>query len=64
MNQLPPNEVTGAAPKLLDQVRGNIRLKHYSIRTEQAYVDWIKRFVLYFDKRHPGEQGAPEVEAF
>jgi integron integrase len=51
-------------PKLLDQVRGKIRLKHYSIRTEQAYVDWIKRFILYFDKRYPAELGAVEVEAF
>ncbi|MDP2785835.1 MAG: integron integrase [Sulfurimicrobium sp.] len=51
-------------PKLLDQVRGKIRLKHYSIRTEQAYVDWIKRFVLHFDKRHPRELGAAEVEQF
>ena len=53
-----------AAPKLLDQVRGKIRLKHYSIRTEQAYVDWIKRFVLHFDKRHPRDLGAAEVEQF
>ena len=52
------------SPKLLDQVRGKIRLKHYSIRTEQAYVDWIKRFILHFDKRHPRELGAAEVEAF
>jgi len=44
---------TDTEPKLLDQVRGMIRLKHYSIRTEQAYVDWIKRFVLHFGKRHP-----------
>jgi integron integrase len=51
-------------PRLLDQVRGKIRLKHYSIRTEQAYVDWIKRFVLHFDKRHPAEMGPREVEAF
>lgn len=50
--------------RLLDQVRGKIRLKHYSIRTEQAYVDWIKRFVLHFDKRHPSVMGAREVEAF
>jgi integron integrase len=50
--------------KLLDQVRGKIRLKHYSIRTEQAYVDWIKRFILHFDKRHPREMGAEEVEVF
>ena len=52
------------SPRLLDQVRGKIRLKHYSIRTEEAYVDWIKRFVLHFDKRHPSEMGAREVEEF
>lgn len=52
------------APKLLDQVRGKIRLKHYSIRTEQAYVDWIKRFILHFDKKHPRDLGAAEVEVF
>lgn len=52
------------SPRLLDQVRGKIRLKHYSIRTEQAYLDWIKRFVLHFGKRHPSEMGAREVEAF
>lgn len=51
-------------PKLLDLVRGKIRLKHYSIRTEQAYLDWIKRFILHFDKRHPSEMGAVEVEVF
>jgi len=53
-----------AAPRLLDQVRGKIRLKHYSLRTEQAYVDWIKRYIRHFHKRHPRELGAPEVEAF
>ncbi|MDP2026251.1 integron integrase [Sulfuriferula sp.] len=58
------NTTPPSAPKLLDQVRGKIRLKHYSIRTEQAYVDWIKRFVLHFDKRHPRDLGAPEVEQF
>ena len=52
------------APKLLDQVRGKIRLKHYSIRTEQAYLDWIKRFIRHFGKRHPRDLGAPEVEKF
>lgn len=58
------NPSGAAGPKLLDQVRGKIRLKHYSIRTEQAYVDWIKRFILFFDKRHPKELGGAEVEAF
>ena len=41
-----------SAPKLLDRVRGKIRLKHYSIRTEQAYVDWIKRFILLRGKQY------------
>ena len=52
------------APKLLDQVRGKIRLKHYSLRTEQAYTDWIRRYILHFGKQHPKELGAAEVEAF
>jgi integron integrase len=51
-------------PKLLDRVRHKIRLKHYSIRTEDAYVHWVKRFVLFHRKRHPGDMGAPEVEQF
>lgn len=51
-------------PRLLDQVRGKIRLKHYSIRTEQAYTDWIKRFILHFGKKHPRTLGAIEVEQF
>ena len=51
-------------PKLLDQVRAKIRLKHYSIRTEQAYVDWIRRYILFHSKRHPQEMGKPEVEQF
>lgn len=52
------------APKLLDAVRERIRFKHYSIRTERSYVDWIRRFILFHGKRHPREMGAPEVEAF
>jgi len=51
-------------PKLLDQVRDRLRIKHYSIRTESVYVDWIKRFILFHGKRHPREMGADEVEAF
>ena len=50
--------------RLLDRVRNKIRIKHYSIRTEQAYLDWIKRFILFNGKRHPAELGAGEVEAF
>ena len=52
------------APRLLDRVRDTIRRKHYSIRTEQAYVDWIKRFIFFHHKRHPAKLGATEVEAF
>jgi integron integrase len=50
--------------KLLDQVREVIRVKHYSLRTENTYVDWIKRFILFHGKRHPGTLGAEEVRAF
>ena len=51
-------------PKLLDRVRERIRFKHYSIRTEDSYVQWIRRFILFHGKRHPSEMGAVEVEAF
>jgi integron integrase len=51
-------------PRLLDRVRDKIRLKHYSLRTEQAYVDWIRRYILHHDKQHPSAMGAAEVEAF
>ena len=55
---------TNTPPKLLDQVRDRIRVKHYSIRTETQYVQWIKRFILFHGKRHPQEMSAAEVEAF
>ena len=50
--------------KLLDQVRDVLRLKHYAYRTEQSYLDWIKRFILFHNKRHPKDMGRAEVEAF
>ena len=50
--------------KLLDRVRDAIRLKHYSIRTEQSYINWIKRYIFFHNVRHPDEMGAAEVEAF
>ena len=53
--------VDNESPKLLAQVRGKIRLKHDSIRTEQAYLDWIKRYILHVGKQHPNEMGAVEV---
>jgi len=51
-------------PGLLETVRERLRLKHYSLRTEEAYLGWIKRFVWFHGKRHPREMGAAEVEAF
>jgi integron integrase len=51
-------------PRLLDRVRQACRLRHYSIRTETAYVEWIKRFILFHHKRHPLEMGAAEINAF
>jgi Phage integrase, N-terminal SAM-like domain len=57
-------ERTTSAPRLLDQVRDIIRLKHYSIRTEHCYIGWIRRFILFHDKRHPRDMGAPEITGF
>jgi integrase len=59
-----PVEAARNKPKLLDQVRDVIRRKHFSIRTEQAYVDWIRRFILFHDKRHPREMAEAEVTQF
>jgi len=53
-----------AKPKLLDQLRDRIRLKHYSRRTEDVYLDWAKRYILYHKKRHPQEMGKREIEEF
>src|SRR6266478_2368203 len=50
--------------KLLDQVSEVMRFKHYSLRTERTYRDWIRRFILFHRKRHPREMGAIEVERF
>ena len=50
--------------KLLDQVREAIRLKHYSYRTEESYMQWIRRYILFHDKRHPKQMGSIEVTAF
>ena len=51
-------------PRLLDQVRNAIRRKHYSIRTEQSYIDWIKRYIFFHNKRHPKEMGEREISDF
>ncbi len=50
--------------KLMDQVKSKIRYKRYSLKTEQAYSGWIRRYILYHNKRHPSEMGAIEVESF
>lgn len=50
--------------KLLEQVRDVIRLKHYSYRTEESYVYWLRRYILFHDKQHPKEMGSTEIEAF
>ncbi len=52
------------AKKLLDQARDALRTKHYSYRTEQTYIDWMRRFILFHGKRHPLEMDAPEIQAF
>lgn len=51
-------------PKLLEQMREQIRLRHYSIRTESVYMEWVRRFIRFHNYRHPLEMGGPEVEAF
>jgi len=59
--------VTGStrpSPRLLDEVRARMRVRHYSLRTEQAYVGWIRRFIIANGKRHPRDLGGREVEAF
>lgn len=53
-----------STPRLMDQVRDTLRVHHYSLRTEQSYVQWIKRFILFHGKRHPREMGNNEVTAF
>lgn len=51
-------------PKLLDQVRNVMRVNHYSKKTEEAYISWIKRFILFHNKRHPIDMGAEEIKSF
>jgi hypothetical protein len=56
--------MTQEPPKLLDRVRAEIRARHYSRRTEEAYVHWIRRYILFHGKRHPIDLGAPHITAF
>lgn len=57
-------QATAPDPKLLDQVRQAIRTRHYSVKTEEAYVGWIKRFILYYTTRHPAEMAEVEIAQF
>jgi Phage integrase, N-terminal SAM-like domain len=58
------NIVQNPPKKLLEQVRDVIRLKHYSYRTEETYVQWIVRYILFHNKRYPKDMGVPEIEEF
>lgn len=58
-----PREGKGK-PRLLDQVRAEIRRLDYSPRTEKAYASWVKRFILFHGKRHPAEMGKDEITAY
>jgi len=57
-------EEGGQCPRLLDQLRDALRVRHFSLRTEEAYVDWVRRFILFHGKRHPQELGVSEIQAF
>lgn len=59
-----PNASRPDKPRLLDQVRETIRVRHYSPKTEDAYVGWIRRYILFHGKRHPSEMGADQVAQF
>jgi len=63
MDPIPRNHPADK-PKLLDQVRSEIRKRHYSPRTEEAYISWIRRFIRFHEVRHPASMSRPEVEAF
>lgn len=69
LRTLPPHKLKVEPPqkpakKLLDQVREVLRLRHYSHATEKTYVFWIRRYILFHQKRHPLEMGEGEIEEF
>ena len=51
-------------PRLLDQTRNALRVRHYSMRTEATYIQWIRRFILFHGKRHPSEMGNGKLPHF
>ncbi len=59
-----PGGARSHPPKLLDRVRIALRVRHYAKRTEEAYVGWIRRYIIYHDIRHPDEMGSTEVVEF
>jgi integron integrase len=59
-----PLSTPAPGPKLMDQVRGAIRSRHFSPKTEDSYTGWIKRFIFFHGKRHPAEMGEAEIDAF
>ena len=60
--RIAPTPVPSARPpKVLDRLRAAIRARHYSLRTEEAYVGWVRRFILFHHKRHPAAMGEPET---
>ena len=64
MSAIPAGAASGRKPKFLDQMRTFMRARHYIRRTEQAYVDWVRRFILFHGKRHPRELGEDEIVEF
>lgn len=59
-----PDHIAPQPPRLLDRMREKLRVKHYSIRTEQSYLDWVRRYIRFHGMKHPSELGAQAVEAF
>jgi site-specific recombinase XerD len=64
LTSVPPANSGSEPKKLLDQTRDVLRLKHYSLRTERSYCDWIERFIRFHQLRHPKDMGAPEITDF
>ena len=61
-SEMPLQTQKNVKPRLLDQVRQTIRRKHYSLRTEATYIDWIKRYIFFHRKRHPKEMRKPNEQ--
>jgi hypothetical protein len=61
---LTPSAATPPPPRLLDRLRTEIRARHYSLRTEDTYVDWARRFILFHGKCHPRDMGVKEIGQF